>query len=714
MTYLIFILTTGFLGIIGAFLFAKYNNWLVGRITLPILSIALFLAGLSRYFSAYELNIISQSHWIRASITFQFLIAFLLLELIVIFFGEDGSTTTITIVSRPVKLKQLWRPLIVLAMITAWFSPWFTFTDNISHNNKIQLTHIGEILFSLLFCYHLLALFFVEKIFRSITTIQKRVFILYLISTGVISLGSMVVFVRILFYKAIYFEVIQLHSALCGIFFPGILLGLTRYRLWQEKLSIGRGIVYTSFTILFFGIFLFTLGVVASIVRFSGIDFNEFEEFVMLFCLLFIGILTIFSPQMRKAITVLSRKYIYKSKYDYRDQLLRLHRAHQAAGNIHQTIYAFLDNLQYTIIVKHAFVFIRSQNKNSFSPVGPKTAALNRFSLRANSALIKAFESLEVPAISIHHQNAEIIVAAIESEHALIETMHISHLFAIKNEQNLLGVLCIAAGNHHFDSEDLLIISMFCESIGTALYRDKILTEFIQQKQFESFNHMSSFFVHDIKNQVATLSLLTKNARTSIHDTSFHPVLLRSLENCSTNLSTLIEKLQKPPQKDQLQLLPANCNAVIQKVIDQTVPVLPPTMTIRQQLLPLPNIVIDETALYFVIKNLVINAIEAIKIEGTITCSSGTISGFINDDTYHFCLTPSDRENHTLYLMVEDNGPGMTRNFLDNHLFKPFNTTKDKGIGIGLYQCKSLIESMEGRLLCWSEEGKGSRFCILL
>jgi len=713
MTYLIFTIITGCIGMIGALSFAKYNKWPFGRVILPPLALVLFLAGLFEYFASFNESVALKSNWVRVSFTLNFIAAFLLLELIVSFMGKEGIRSPIIINQKPIKLRYIWRPVFAVTPLIIMFFPWFT-TSMLGDKIIIQITWLGQLLFALLFCYHLLSLYIIEKLFRSIPTMQKRIFMLYLASAGIISIGSMVVIVRILFYQAIYFEVTQLHAALCAIFFPGILLGLARYQLWREQLSIGRGIVYTSFTILFFGIFLFALGIVATIVRLSGIEFDEFEEFVMLFCFLFIGVLTIFSPQMRKSITALTRKYIYKSKYDYRDQLLRLHSAHQASGTIQQTIKAFLDNLQYTIIVKQAFVFIRSHNENSFSPVGHLAASAGSMVLKGNSPLLKIFESEDLPALSIFQQNADIIQNAIESERALIDEMHISHLFAIKNDQTLLGILCIQAGNHYFDSEDLLIITMFCESIGTALYRDKILSEFIQQKQFESFNHMSSFFAHDIKNQVATLSLLTKNAHSNIHDADFHPVLLRSLENCSTNLSALIEKIQKPPQKDQLQLLPTDCNTTVSTVIEQTIPTLPPGIIIKQNLSPLPKVTIDASALYFVIKNLIINSIEAIKLDGTITCSSGELSAIISDDTYHFGLTPSDRDTYVLYIMVEDNGPGMSQEFLDHSLFKPFNTTKDKGIGIGLYQCKTLIESMGGRVLCWSREGKGSRFCILL
>jgi signal transduction histidine kinase len=56
----------------------------------------------------------------------------------------------------------------------------------------------------------------------------------------------------------------------------------------------------------------------------------------------------------------------------------------------------------------------------------------------------------------------------------------------------------------------------------------------------------------------------------------------------------------------------------------------------------------------------------------------------------------------------------MTEDFMKNHLFKPFRTTKETGLGIGLYQCRQIVEAHDGRLEVKSEIGKGSVFTICL
>ena len=65
-------------------------------------------------------------------------------------------------------------------------------------------------------------------------------------------------------------------------------------------------------------------------------------------------------------------------------------------------------------------------------------------------------------------------------------------------------------------------------------------------------------------------------------------------------------------------------------------------------------------------------------------------------------------------LKVSDNGCGMSQEFVNKDLFRPFQTTKKHGLGIGMFQSKMIVEAHGGRFEVESELGKGSTFRLLL
>ena len=63
---------------------------------------------------------------------------------------------------------------------------------------------------------------------------------------------------------------------------------------------------------------------------------------------------------------------------------------------------------------------------------------------------------------------------------------------------------------------------------------------------------------------------------------------------------------------------------------------------------------------------------------------------------------------------VRDTGCGMSKEYIETRLFKPFQTTKQKGMGVGLFHCKTIVEAHGGRIEVESEEGKGTVFRVIL
>jgi signal transduction histidine kinase len=72
------------------------------------------------------------------------------------------------------------------------------------------------------------------------------------------------------------------------------------------------------------------------------------------------------------------------------------------------------------------------------------------------------------------------------------------------------------------------------------------------------------------------------------------------------------------------------------------------------------------------------------------------------------------REGGHAVVEVADNGVGMTPEFIRDHLFKPFRSSKASGMGIGAYESQQYVASLGGRMEVASAPGAGTRVRVLL
>jgi signal transduction histidine kinase len=106
---------------------------------------------------------------------------------------------------------------------------------------------------------------------------------------------------------------------------------------------------------------------------------------------------------------------------------------------------------------------------------------------------------------------------------------------------------------------------------------------------------------------------------------------------------------------------------------------------------------VDPERIDRVIENLVINAIEAMgERGGKLTVEVGEAGA------------------EKIFLSVSDTGQGMSKEFIDNRLFRPFATTKRSGVGLGLYTCREVVRANAGTIEVQSRQGVGTTFRVVL
>jgi putative PEP-CTERM system histidine kinase len=259
----------------------------------------------------------------------------------------------------------------------------------------------------------------------------------------------------------------------------------------------------------------------------------------------------------------------------------------------------------------------------------------------------------------------------------------------------LLGLLILGdrVRGNAFWPQDFDLLKTISDQAAACLLNIQLSQKLLQAKQMEAFQTMSTFFVHDLKNTASTLSLMLQNLPVHFSDPAFREDALRGVSRTVTHINNLIGRLSLFRQEISLQAVESDLNEVVTAALKRMENV--PTVDLARELRPLPRVRVDPSQIESLVTNLVLNARDAVQSAGRIKVETS-------------------RQNACVVLSVSDNGCGMTPEFVQQSLFRPFQSTKQKGIGVGMFQCKSIVEAHQGRIEVDTEIGKGTVFRVLL
>ena len=256
-----------------------------------------------------------------------------------------------------------------------------------------------------------------------------------------------------------------------------------------------------------------------------------------------------------------------------------------------------------------------------------------------------------------------------------------------------LLVLGDRVGGATFSTQDFDMLKVVGDHTTASLLNVQLAQKLLQAKEMEAFQTMAAFFVHDLKNAASTLSLMLKNLPVHFEDPAFREDALRGVSKSVAHINHVIGRLSL--LRNELKLRPAEAD--LNEIVAGALAGLEnePGFTIVKELAALPKVSLDREQIAKVITNLVLNAKEAMSGAGEVRLSTGL-------------------EGAWVVLRVRDSGCGMSPEFIERSLFRPFQTTKKNGLGIGMFQSKMIVEVHGGRLAVASQPGAGTTFQVFL
>jgi putative PEP-CTERM system histidine kinase len=216
---------------------------------------------------------------------------------------------------------------------------------------------------------------------------------------------------------------------------------------------------------------------------------------------------------------------------------------------------------------------------------------------------------------------------------------------------------------------------------------DKRLAE---SRQFGAYNRLTAFLMHDLNNLIAQQSLVVKNAEKFRNNPKFVDDTFDTITHSVARMNRLMEHLtsaSKSPKVSQTDLRDA-----LKKAVDRC-----------QMRRPLPSLDMDPDPIMLtadperltsVFEHIIRNAQDATDEDGRIDVAA-TVDG------------------NTALVSIQDNGQGMSADFIRERLFRPFDSTKgSQSMGIGAYQARDYVRSLGGQIEVVSSVGAGTTFRV--
>jgi putative PEP-CTERM system histidine kinase len=241
-----------------------------------------------------------------------------------------------------------------------------------------------------------------------------------------------------------------------------------------------------------------------------------------------------------------------------------------------------------------------------------------------------------------------------------------------------------------FEDRDLL--KTVARHVATHLVQMQTEQSLVEARQFEAYSRLSAFLTHDLKNAAAQLDLVVRNARRHGSNPEFIADAIDTVANAAGRITRLIEQLGRGAYVERRE--PVTLDEIVKAAIEHT-QARRPIPALRVEAADL-RVVASRDRLTQIVEHLIRNAQDVVSDRGSVTVRVASAG--------------SDA-----LIEVVDDGPGMSRQFVRDRLFRPFQGTKGAGgMGIGVYQAREYARSLGGDVTVSSVPGQGSTFRVRL
>jgi putative PEP-CTERM system histidine kinase len=549
-----------------------------------------------------------------------------------------------------------------------------------------------KFLFSLFLLLNLWLLVLLEQLYRNADVKVKWAIWSLIIALGMATVFDFVLFAQAAMVNQLDFSYWYGRGFITAIGMPLILVSTRRIKDWSVDVFVSREVVFYSSLLLISGFYLLLLAIAGYVINYFGGAWGDVISIAFIILGGSVLAALLITERLRSEVKVFITKHFFANKYDYRVEWLKSIEQLEIGEN--DDCYHTATHIMCSSLNIHQGALIKKITPSQYQPLYQQNfqleqnelhflVAVDQFcqqhgwiiDIRELAMVEKSYPGLVLDARACAQKNIDIIIPIFMNK-----SVYGFFLLALPEEQGVLN----------WEDRDLLF--SISKQLSNYLSLNEANESLAESKQFDAFNRMSAFLVHDLKNIQAQLALINSNAKRHRDNPAFIDDVFETIDSATGRLDKVLTQLRNKQVVESTKKS-TDVQRLIERVVEQRNVQLP---QISAQLTIDSMISIDEETFFSVLNHLLQNAQEATNENGWVKINAEIIS-------------------NNLHVAIIDNGCGMSMDFIKNRLFKPFDTTKgNAGMGIGVYEAKQFVESIGGAMQVTSFENEGSIFTLVI
>jgi putative PEP-CTERM system histidine kinase len=578
-------------------------------------------------------------------------------------------------------------PLLALAVFVAGTATFVVDPDGPFSSATGLALILGSLVLSLF------GLILLEQIYRNARTMQRAT-VKYLC----LGLSGLFAYDLVLYSQAVLFEGIDpvfwsVRGFVAALCVPLIAIAAQRNPDWSVGIFVSRQVVFYTTTLMGVGFYLVAMAAIGYYIRGFGDGWGPAVQVLFVAVAMLVLGLLLFSDKLRARLRVSISKHFFRNRYDYREEWLRLIDTLASPEDPglplqKRAIKALSDILQ----TPGGVLFLREGGE--YRCVAGWDTAPNGELLSADRPL-PAFVARTGWVIDVTEYRRD--PARYERLDLQLERLGVDNpgvVVPLVTEDALLGFVVLAASSRPYslNYEDRDLLKTAGRQIASYLDQEQKKFALAESRQFEAFNRLTAYLMHDLKNVTAQLSLVVQNATIHRDNKDFFDDAIRTVDNGVRRMKRVLEQLRQGTPVPSMGRIEAG--KLIMEAVSQCADRRPePRALVGDGSLWVRG---NRERLLMAIVHAIRNAQDATPAGGSIRVSLETAGGQ--------CV-----------IRVTDTGSGMEPEFVRTRLFRPFDSTKGvHGMGIGAYQLRETARSLSGELTVDSEPGRGTTVSLVL